>query len=170
MPKQVATQNRTNAKSKGKNAKARAKYLPGQMLETKSGKRYIVDQSLRFIPLTSKKNARRSGTGKGKASRRPASQSVSAPRAGSLQIVNGQTYVVGEDRKTYIPITQSAASGTGVLTRLLEIAGVILIADLVVDLIIDDVQMNDLLATQSFGFSSVSGMGMDFGNAFGWNG
>lgn len=136
--KQKATvKPKTKAKPKTKvKSNTKAKYLPGQVVVTKTGKRYIMDQNLRYIPLTSKKNAQRKDG--------PQSQSsVSAPRAGSLQVVNGQTYVVGEDRKTYIPITQAAASGKGVLMTLLEIAAVILIADLIVDLIIDDIDLDD---------------------------
>lgn len=154
-------------------SKSKPKHLPGQVVVTKSGKRYIVDQNLRYVPLTSKKNAQRmeAEASRSSNSKTGRAKSVAAPRAGSLQLVNGQTYVVGEDRKTYIPITQSAATGTGVLTTLLEIAAVVLIADLVVDLIVDDIALDEIQSrsVQSFGSNlNVAGnSGGDFDNAGG---
>lgn len=137
-----------NVKAKGKGMEM-VKHTPGQVIETKSGKRYIVDQNRRYIPI-SKKNARRDQSREvGK------SESASAPRAGSIQMINGQTYVVGEDRRTFIPITPSAAAGQGVLTTLLEVAAVILIADLIIDLIVDDIAFDDLAYTPSFGVDNV---------------
>lgn len=158
------SKSKLKAKPKPKRTpKPKQKYLPGQIVITKSGKRYIVNQNMQYVPLTSKKNAQRRDVPQSKSQSR---RSVSAPRAGSLQLVNGQTYVVGEDRKTYIPITQSAASGTGVLITLLEIAAVILIADLVVDLIIDDIELDDL-SVNSFNNANVNtnmNMNTGFGN------
>lgn len=152
-----------------------AKYAPGQIVVTRSGKRYIVDQNMKYVPLTSKLNARRSElegsqqrNSKSKKSKKSnsKSKSVSAPRAGSLQLVNGQTYVVGEDRKTYIPITQSAAAGTGVLTTLLGIVAVVLVTDLVVDLIIDDLQLPDM-EVSGWNAGNVGNLG-DFGDVGGY--
>lgn len=138
-----------------------AKHAPGQVVETKSGKRYIVDQNKRYVPLSSKKNARRNDSSKGKF--------VSAPRAGSLQLINGQTFVVGEDRKTFIPITPSAASGKGVLTTLLEVAVVILVADLVIDLLIDDLIPGDIVYNSiASGSSGMSGFSASGWNSGGW--
>lgn len=148
----------------GRTRGQQGKHKPGQVIETKSGKRYIVDQSGRYVPLSSTKHARR-----GEAQKKRTQSRVTAPRAGTLQIINGQTYVVGEDRKTYIPITPSAAAGRGVLTTLLEIAAVVLIADLVIDLIVDDVILDDLdIGNAGFGNSGFGDMGfLNSGN--GWN-
>lgn len=140
-----------------------AKYAPGQIVVTKGGKRYIVDQKQRYVPLTSKRNAQRNHSGAKRQNTKPLS--VSAPHAGSLQMINGQTFIVGEDRKTYIPITQAASTGRGVLTTLLEVAAVVVIADLVVDLIVDDIadlaQVGSLDSVGVFGSGSAGSVGFD---------
>lgn len=165
--KAKVTQTVVNVKTDAKvrTEKTVTKFAPGQIIITKSGRRYIVDQNLRYIPMTSKKNPRRNESTSKSAQKRgselqtnirhhsgakpkPTPRSVAAPRAGSLILINGQTFVVGEDRKTFIPITQTAANGQGVLTTLLEIAAVVLIADLVVDLIVDDVMLDGLDTAQ----------------------
>lgn len=165
---QTNTKTNTNKKTKtkiviaseesGAESQRNPKFSPGQIVVTKGGKRYIVDQDRRFVPMTSKKNPQREDQANRSRRRnsaripaRPKSNDVSAPRAGSLLLINGQTFVVGEDRKTFIPITPSVAGGQGVLTTLLEVAAVVLIADLVVDLIVDDIALDNLAQAASFG-------------------
>lgn len=127
-------------------ARKRAAHKPGQILVTKAGKRYIVGTDLKYVPLTSKKHAHRKDRATSSHLRKGSAQ---APQAGSLQLIGGQTFVVGEDRKTFIPITKSAASGQGVLTTFLEVVVILALADLVVDLIVDDVITDDMVNTDA---------------------